>query len=1275
MVRLSICNAIHLQVTRGTSRVALLPTIRECEGREETCSGTSVRVRKDLLHVDLKILMLLLCLIGILIQPTYAQVTSASITGKVTDPSGAVIPGARVVARDIAKGFTYSTKSNKSGLYTINSLPPSTYDLSITDRGFKTTTRSDITLVVNQHAMINVRMSLGATTQSVTVTGAAPLLDAQDAMTGQTVDRTLINNLPLVGRSVFDLAYLSPGVNPAAGKTFSSQSRANNFTSDGGRGSTAEILLDGVPVTGPNQNTGVEQPIYTPSVDAVQEFKVEQNNFSADKGFSGNTVVNVIMRSGTNHFHGEVYEFLRNKALNANNWFNNRAGLPIPNSRDNDFGFTFGGPIQKNKTFFFGDYEGRRDASAATYAYGIPSLAERQGDFGELCAHYGGTFDTQGKCSTAKGQLWDPYSAVYNAKTRKIDHTAIIPFNNLTTYISPGSPLLAGTPYQPAAVPGNLIDPVAAKMMTYYPTPNVDVGTSAYNPYNNWAGAGTNTSATNQFDVKVDRQINDMTHFDARYSMHFNNSTPSNPWGNPLFPSGSPSLGKVVSTVVHLTHDFSPTFLLSASYGFTRLRSNNLGIPSTFPSFNAISDLGLPPVLGTSGLNVAPEIAVTNYHGGGTDSIGTHQFGILRQGLNIHDLLASANKMRGHQDLQFGGEMRVTQDNFVQYGEPAGKFKFSYTGTSSNALTSGGGDAMASFLTGFADGGSLYDIRPAIATQSIDYALYFQDNWHATNRLTLNLGLRYELPLPRTERYNRQEWLNPTATSPLSGNVTLSSTAAAVFANAGLPVPDLSTIPGGMEFANSNQRYPINANYMGGWQPRFGFAYRLGHSTVVRGGYGVFDTVTNFTASGTGGGSIHGFLQDTPLLTTYQGNGYTPFGRLTNPWPSGVILPPGNSLGLSTDLGIGTQGMIRDWNQIPYMQTWNLGLQHQFGSVLVDAEYVGTKGTHLYSGGATGRNYFGSWIQSATPTQITALNTKVANPFYGFITTSGCGICGPTVTASQLSKPYPQFSGFSSQPPPWANSIYNAFQLRLEKRFSHGLELLGNYTWSKSIDDASVAGSNVKFLGGTTPTAQDPNDLELERSLSEYDVPQVVSFSYVWQLPFGQGKRWGSNWGSIINGFLGGWQTQGFWRFDSGMPLDIGLTGGTSLPTYGPQRPDLTAALTKNNGSEASMVNQYFANPQVAVTPLPFTLGTAPRTIGSVRRPGTKDADLSLFKSFPLRKLGEAGKLQFRVETFNAFNRVQFGAPNTTVGGKTFGEITGQANSPRQVQVAAKIIW
>lgn len=1213
-------------------------------------------------------LLAFVCTAGLTPKPLSAQAYSGSLTGVVTDQTGAVVPGATASLTDVNKGYSFSATSDAVGRYVIRNLPPSTYKLTVESKGFRVFTRDGIVLEVNQNANVDVSLKVGATTQAVEVTGAAPVLSTQDSTTGQDVNRTYINDLPLVGRSVYDLTFLAPGINPAPGAAFGTPAIGNNFTSNGGRNATADFLLDGVSTSSYEQNTGILMPLYTPSVDAVQEYNVEQNNFSADKGFSGNTVVNVVMRSGTNTLHGTVYEFDRNSIFDSNNWFNNRNGIALPALRYNDFGAAVGGPIKKNKMFFFADYEGSRTRTLSTFAAGVPSAAERTGDFGELCGNAGGSFDSTGMCSNPNGQLWDPYSGAYDPSQGGPVRSTFIPYNNMATYQSAGAPGLNGSGYQLPAHAGNIIDPTAMKMMSYYPLPNVAVGTAAYNPYNNWAGSGANSNTNDQFDVRVDRQFGDGSLLSTKFFLGHGLFHGANCFGNALDPcTQGPSVGGPWGGAINFTHNFGPKSVLTVSYGFTRSWSDTQGIGKDFPQFNPISTLGLPSYMGRSGIDASPVVYIYGgYQMAAGEALGAQAWSVLHYALETHDLLAGLDHMAGKHEFKVGYEVRMHRDNFLQPGAPEGVFVYDFTGTSQQPF-SGGGDAMATFLTGTAGPGGWgeYEIPLAVSTQNFEHAGHFQDNWRATDKLTVNLGVRYDLVLPRTERYNRMEWFDPNVASPLQ-------------------VPGLPNLHGGLEFPNGSNRYPVNTDWTD-LQPRLGFAYRYTPKTILRGGYGIFYVANQFGAAGTGPGGFDGFLQITNWQTTYKNDGATPWGRISNPFPGGLVEPPGSSQGLLTNVGLSVDGPVRTWNQTPYTQTWSLGFQHEFpGSWLVDMNYVGTKGTHLYFGGAGTFGALGSWVESATPDQITALNTQVPNPFYGIINKSGSCLSGPTVTETQLQIPFPQFCGVSPLAPPWANSIYHAYQLRVEHRFAQGLQFLGTYTISKSIDDASVKGGETTWLGGFTHL-QDPNNMALERSLSEYDIPQNLTFSYVYQLPVGRGKHWGSNWNRWLDGFLGGWQTNGIWRFDNGFPVHLGLSGGTSLPTYGGQSPNLIGQLKINPSSKWLCSDPscgYFSNQgssvaptDVAVLPPPFTLGTAPRELPNVRVPGTNTSALSIFKEIPLGQLREGSHLEFRAESFNAFNHPQFGCLQSTVNTGSFGQLNCQANSPREVQLGLKLYF
>lgn len=1019
-----------------------------------------------------------------------AQLYTGTVTGIVTDPSGAVVPGARLEVVDEQKGFAFTATTDIAGNYLVRNLPPGTYRISVKAAGFKMESRGGIILDVNHNVAVDFRLQLGATAQTVEVTGQAPVLESQDAVTGQTVDRKFINDLPLVNRSVTDLVMLTPGVTEV--DTTCLLCTANNFISNGTRNATADILMDGVTTTNFEQNSGILFPLYTPSVDAVQEFVVQETNFSAEYGFTGSTIVNMVIRSGTNNFHGSAYDFLRNSVMDSNNFFNNAAGIPLPALKLNNFGGTVGGPIKHDKTFFFFDYDGTRSSSLSTFQFGVPTALERSGNFGELCGYVGGTFDSTGMCSDPDGQLWDPYTGVYNNDLGGPQRSGFIPYNNLINYTSPGNPNLNGTSLQLPAAPGNLIDPIAYKMMQYFPLPNIAVGTSAYNPYTNWQGSASAPGVNNQFDIKIDQRFSEKDLLAVRYSRAWSPGPHSpNCFGNVADPcDGGPAPGDANLVAINHTHTFGPTLLLTASYGLARsyVFEETIAAESQYKGLSPTATLGMPAYMDDSHIPFIPAIALGNYSSPGGTNMGTEPWSYEREGTETHELLGALNWVKGAHNLKFGAEGRMHRTSYTQPGTPGGYFSYDFTGTSQYPY-SGGGDALATFMTGVGGPGSWgqYEIPNYVSTQSFQYGGFVQDNWKANRKLTLNIGIRYDVNTPRSERYNRMNALDPNVVSPLSA-------------------PGLGTLHGGEIFMNPNNRNNFGTDYRG-VGPRLGFAYQVFNKTVLRGGYGIFFSTVKSGAAGTGALGWQGYDQTTPYYALNPSDGATPYGRLSNPFPSGIIFPPGSSKGLLNDVGYGAQGPIVGIDTAnPYEQSWSFGIQRELpGSTLLDVSYLGKKGTHLYFGGAGNIDYLGSQIEHYTPDQIAALNTYVNNPFYGIITDPNTGLSSQQYPASQFQLPFPQFAAyFNGEDPPWANSIYNALQIKAEKRFSHGLQFLVTYVWSKSIDDASSTGGAVTWLGGTTHLA-DPNNMKLERGLSTFDIPSVLQFSYTYDLPVGRG--------------------------------------------------------------------------------------------------------------------------------------------------------------------------
>jgi hypothetical protein len=1189
--------------------------------------------------------------------PLSAQ--DADISGVVRDTSGATIPKASLKLSNQATGVSRATETNSSGLYSFPRIQAGVYDISATAQGFQSQNRVGITVNVADHSQIDFELKVGNVKESITVTQGQEMLNTVDSVTGQTIDRALINDLPLLTRSALDLAFLAPGVSQPVNFAYGQNANsvhyltANNFVSNGSRNATSDVLLDGITtlefVVGGNTTFSS----YTPSVDAVQEFKVQQTNFNAEYGFSGATIVNVVTRSGTNQLHGSGFEFLRNQKLDANNFFNNEASMALPALRQNNFGATVGGPVIKNRTFFFGDYEGTRVRSLTTAQFGVPSAAEKTGNFGEVCTLSGGQFDSAGMCSNPNGQLWDPYTGVYDPSQGGPVRSGYIPFNNMATYMSPGSPKLAGTGYQLPSRPGNLIDPAALKLMQFFPDPNLGVGTPSYNRFNNFLGTGTASTNNDQFDIKIDHRFSDQSSLSAKYSQRNTLDHAMNCFGNMADPCTS---GPVNSTAhlfgLNFTHVFNPTTVFTFTYGLTRTARFYHTIAGDYPNLDPVKDLGMPSYIESSGVKAFPQIQIGGGYAASPGlSIGTAAWSYLRDGQLTHNLLAALSKVEGQHELKAGVEGRQHRFNFLQPGTPAGLFVYDFNGTSQMPW-SGGGDAMATFLTGTSTSSwGQYEIPAYLGTQNFQWAGYVQDNYRASKKLTVNVGLRYELTMPSTERHNQGNWVDPNVASPVQA-------------------PGFSNLKGGVMFTNSNTRTYLDTDYRD-FEPRIGLAYQLNDKTVLRTGYGIYydNSRANANADSV---EVLGYAQKTNWVTTYQSDGATPWGRLSDPFPSGVKYPPGNSLGLMYNVGQVASGVVRTLNYTPYSQSWSFGFQRTLpGQVMIDANCVGKRGTHLYWGGAGHLNHLTSAEEGYSRDQITALNTYVNNPFYGIITDPTSSLSSPQVSAYQLQLPYPQFTDFDILTPPWANSIYHAFQLRVDKRFSNGLQFLVTYVKSKSLDDASLGSEGNSFLGGSSTAVQDPNKRYLERSLSQFDIPNVLQFSYVYPLPFGRNRHYLSKMPTVLNAIIGGWQTSGMWRFDDGQPLVLGLQGGQPLPGYG-QRANLSGNPERNTGSD--WLNQYFANPQVFSVPPPYTLGTAPRTLG-IRAPGTRNATLSLSKEFTMNSIREGMRTEVRMESFNALNHPQFCGPNTTVGSPVFGQVTCQANSPREVQLGLKLYW
>jgi hypothetical protein len=601
---------------RPANGIKLMHTYRACmhEVAGIAASIQKSRSLRNLLHALL--LTILFAAPGALLGQGYF----GTVSGEITDPSGAVVAHGVVTLIDQQKGFQFTATSDGKGRYVFTSIPPGLYSVSAELPGFEKVVSTNIQLNVSENATANLKLRV-ATAKQVVEVESRQRLDTEDAVTGQVVDRKFINDLPLVDRYVLDFVGLAPGVNDQSDQN-SVGDTGTNFISNGSRGASADILIDGTSITNFEPNGGITQVTYTPSAEAVEEFKVQQSNFSAEYGFSGASVVNMITRSGTNSFHGSAYDFIRNQITDANNWFNNEFGIPIPPVHRNNYGGTFGGPVFKNKLFFFFDWDGTRSSDMSTYQAGVPSAAERKGDFGEICAANGGSFDANGLCNVITGQLYDPYSGTFQTPAdgpAGAYRSAYIPFNNIATYTSPGNPNLNGTPYQLSHAPGNLLDPVAQKMMQLFPAPNISNG----NIYDNWIASGASPNSNDQFDIKVDYRLSEKNLLSAKYSQNWNSNAPYDCFKNFTDPCGSgQNSGSAHLFSINDTYTFGPTLILTSTLGFTR-GATLIDAYNKSLNANPLGTLGFPSYLGTNGfLGVPATFIGGGYYSAGFTSIG-----------------------------------------------------------------------------------------------------------------------------------------------------------------------------------------------------------------------------------------------------------------------------------------------------------------------------------------------------------------------------------------------------------------------------------------------------------------------------------------------------------------------------------------------------------------------------------------------------------------------------------------------------------------------------
>ncbi|MGI4831822.1 MAG: carboxypeptidase regulatory-like domain-containing protein, partial [Janthinobacterium lividum] len=1120
---------------------------------------------------------------------------------------------ATVLVTNTDMGTTTTLRTDTAGRYEIPLLQPGNYTVRLDATGFQQAQEDNVRVQVAQIKPLNFVMRVGQVSQSVEVNASTAALETHDSTVSTVITARAITQLPLNGRDPFALVELVPGVSTVA----SSNGPGNGGTTPhiaGGRNSTSEEQIDGMTNIVPENNVGNSFSAYQPVVDSVQEFSVQTSVLPAEYGRFFGGVINVVTKSGANRPYGSVFEFARNQIFDAKDYFS--IG-PKPGISRNQFGGTFGAPIYiphvyngHDRSFFFFAIEDSRENDSATETDSVPLPAFLNGDFSALAV-----------------PIYDPATATLNANG---SYTRTAFTNN--------------------QIPTSRLSTVGLNALKYYPAPNAG---AAGAQFNNYVTTGVSQSDYLHYDIRVDHQLRKNWHTFVRYSHLQVNGDGLNDYKNQAAQGGNPLTISVHSLSFDNVITITPKLLAEVRYGFSRLDEQSTPYGEGFNP----STLGLSGAYAsTAALNayMFPTFALSNGYSG----LGiTGGYGILLEAPSAHQASASLIRIAGPHSIKVGTEFRKLYLNFHQYGFPDGQFNLDQSWTQKTvADADGSGNPFASLLLGLPTSGQL--TTDATSAEASDYlAFYGQDDYQVSPKLTLNVGLRWSVEIPRSERYNKLSYWTPSLPSPLQGLVAASA------------CPACGNLQGQMVFTGTSHdpygrhQAPIQ------WKdfaPRIGFAWNALPKTSIRGGFGLVYGASALQVAGSSGGSgTDGFSTSTPFSFTYN-NEESIATTLDNPAPTGFNVPQGPAGGPSTFLGNGISSTFFSSYRNPYSIQTNLTVQQQLpGNTILEVGYLGNRGLFLVDGDP------GVPYDQVNPSYLSLgshLYDTVANPFYGLINTNGSPLSQPTIARNQLLRPFPQYTGVTSFRKPTADSDYRAITFKLQKNFSQGFSVLVSYTGSKTMDNAA---SGVTFIGQASSTYINQYNPEAEYGLSAEDQSSILVGDFLYELPFGRGKRFASHATGITNTLINGWQASGIVNYATGNPVVLGAAiDQTGLFTLG-QRP-LEAPGDANLAHKS--LSQWF-NTSLFSQPLPFQFGNAPRALPNVHNPNLTNADLSAIKN---NYIGDSTRyaVQLRFEFFNAFNHPQFAAPDTGVNDASFGKITAtNGNSARQIQLAAKFLF
>lgn len=1154
----------------------------------------------------------------VLLSPgaAFAQESRGAIAGRVADAQDAGIPGARVTITNIETGVNTFLETNDQGAYLAPLLIPGNYQIAAERQGFKRFTRSGITLSVNDNLQIDVRLELGDVTQSVTVVESGPLVEAADASLGVTVATKELTELPIAHGNPYVLIGLAPGT------TFEGDQRLNrpyepthivDYSMNGSVSGTTDITLDGVSNTSKGSNGRVAAG-YVPPADAIGEVRIQTSSFDARTGQTSGGLVNISLRSGTNKLRGNVTYTKIKPQWMANDFFANRSGIPRGDFNYNRWSASLSGPIVlprlhhgRNRTFFMWAYEALRDRRprGGSINLTVPTAEMRSGDFSELLRISGNY------------QIYDPF-------TRR--------------RVAGSSTRYEQDPFPDNVIPSSLFDPVARKVLEYFPLP-LTAGTTA--DHRNNYPQPNRTEAADYFThtVRVDHNITSQNRLFARANGYNRDSRRDDYFENRA--TGQQTLYFPRGASIDDVHAFSPTLVMNLRYGYTRfvrqvapLRGRNFDLTTLgFPK--ALNDAISPD------LREFPVFNITGYFT--TLNTGEARF------MDTHSAVASLTNLRGVHSLDYGFEWRAYRQNrYNGNSTRSGRYNFDTTwtrGPRDNSTSAPIGQGFAAFLLGLPASSSYIARNGDMAEQSTVWAGYFQDNWRLRRNLTVTLGLRYELEGPLTERYNRSvRDFDFDAVQPFEEQAR----AAYAASWAGNPTwelpPEQFQVRGGLLFAGVNgQPRELWKRDKNNFMPRVGLAYSFARNTVFRGGYGIY-----FSGLGLRRTDVlqNGFERNTPLVPT-RDSGLTFWSTLSNPFPDGILEPAGSTLGIMTDVGNSIEFFLPD-PVASYNQRWQGSIQRQFGrSSVVEAAYVGNRATTVEI--ERDLNIIGNTQLSRSPffdqERVNYLAANVPNPFVRIPGIAGTIGSNNNITRENLLKPYPHFGAVTTSTYQ-GYSWYHSLQIRATRRFSSSLGLNGSYTWAK----------NMQAAGYLNPA--DPVPYEC---IAGADRKHRVTVASMYQLPIGRRGKFLRSVPKRLDAAIGGWQFSTVYTYQSGVPLswgDVVFFGAGDDIRQGPHTAEqwfnIDAGFTRDT----------------ATRPASYHYRTWPFRFSNVRGPTMNNVDLSINKRWRLNERG--AELQFRGEALNAFNRVLFGNPTTDQFNSAFGQINSSANYPRQIQVVLR---